>query len=57
VGVWFICLSISLCLILIGLYTHWSILLCGILLPFLPIVSELRQLRAKRKNRPSDPRD
>jgi hypothetical protein len=53
-GVWFICLSVSLCLILIGLYTHWSLLIGGVLLPFLPLLSELARLRAARKRSGKD---
>jgi hypothetical protein len=42
-GAWYLSLSGSLLLIFIGLYTHWSILLIGALLPFVPMATYLLQ--------------
>ena len=42
VGGWYLGLGVSLLLILIGLYTHWTIILLGAVLPFIPLLSFLR---------------
>jgi hypothetical protein len=49
VGTWYLSLAISLFLVLIGLYIHWSVVLLGLLLPFIPMVSFLMMRRAARK--------
>jgi hypothetical protein len=49
VGTWYLSLAISLFLVLIGLYIHWSVVLLGLLLPFIPMVSFLVMRRAARK--------
>jgi hypothetical protein len=49
VGTWYLSLAASLLLILIGLYVHWSVVLFGLVLPFIPIVSFLMMRRASRK--------
>ena len=40
-GAWYFSLGASLLLVFIGLYTHWSIILLGALLPFVPLVTFL----------------
>lgn len=49
VGTWYLSLAASLLLILIGLYVHWSVVLFGLVLPFIPIVSFVVMRRASRK--------
>lgn len=49
-GAWYFSLGGSLLLVFIGLYTHWSILLLGAVLPFVPFVIFL-------KNRGKDVKD
>jgi hypothetical protein len=41
VGAWYFSIGASLLLVFIGLYTHWSIILLGALLPFVPLVTFL----------------
>jgi len=48
-GGWYLGLSVSLLLILIGLYTHWTVILLGAVLPFIPLLSFLRN---RNRNRP-----
>ena len=40
-GAWYFSIGVSLLLVFIGLYTHWSIILLGALLPFVPLVTFL----------------
>jgi hypothetical protein len=47
-GSWYIGLAAGLFLVLIGLYTHWTIVLCGALLPFVPLVTLLLRRRRGR---------
>jgi len=56
-GTWFISLSASLVIVLIGLYIHWSVVLAGALLPFLPLLTELLRLRQSRRDRAADSAD
>ncbi len=49
-GAWYLSLAGSLVLIMIGMYIHWSIVLLGFLLPFLPMVSFLLARRAERRD-------
>ena len=37
-GAWYLSIGGSLLLIFNGLYTHWSLILFGALLPFVPLV-------------------
>lgn len=46
-GGWFWLIALGLFLVLIGLYLHWSVILLGALLPFVPILAEL--LRRRRQ--------
>jgi hypothetical protein len=41
VGAWYLSIGGSLLLVFIGLYTHWSIILLGAVLPFVPLVTFL----------------
>ncbi|MEO7385399.1 MAG: hypothetical protein ABIX37_00535 [Gammaproteobacteria bacterium] len=47
-GGWFWLIALGLFLVLVGLYMHWSIVLLGALLPFVPVVAEW--LRRRRRN-------
>jgi len=47
-GAWYLSLVVSLFLILIGMYIHWSVVLAGLLLPFVPMISIVRSRRRKR---------
>lgn len=47
-GAWYLSLAGSLFLIMIGMYIHWSVVLLGLLLPFIPMLSFLRSRRAQR---------
>ena len=40
-GAWYFTIGGSLLLVFIGLYTHWSIMLLGAVLPFVPLVTFL----------------
>lgn len=46
-GAWSFLIAIGLSLVFVGLFTHWSIIVIGALLPFLPVVAEL--LRRRRR--------
>lgn len=48
-GAWYLSLAGSLLLILVGLYIHWSVVLLGLVLPFLPMVVFVLQRRAERR--------
>jgi hypothetical protein len=41
-GAWYFSIAGSLLLVFIGLYTHWSIVLIGAVLPFLPFLFFLK---------------
>ncbi|MDJ0928849.1 MAG: hypothetical protein QNJ73_14520 [Gammaproteobacteria bacterium] len=51
---WYASLAVSLLLIMVGLYTHWTVILAGAFLPFVPLVTLL--LRSRRERRSGDPR-
>jgi hypothetical protein len=44
-GGWYLSLGGCLMLIFIGLYTHWIVIACGAVLPFVPLVIHLLQRR------------
>lgn len=46
-GGWFWLIALGLFLVLVGLYLHWSVVLLGALLPFVPVVAEW--LRRRRR--------
>jgi len=47
-GSWSLAITAAICLVLLGLVTHWILIVVGALLPVWPLVSEL--LRRRRKN-------
>ena len=47
-GTWYLSLAVSLFLVLIGIYIHWSVVLIGLMLPFVPMISFLLERRRKR---------
>jgi lipid-A-disaccharide synthase-like uncharacterized protein len=49
-GTWYLSLAGCLLLVMMGMYIHWSIVLLGLVLPFLPMVSFLLARRAERRN-------
>lgn len=46
-GSWLYLVSLGVFLVLVGLYIHWSLVLVGALLPFLPVVAAV----IRRRNR------
>lgn len=55
-GSWYVSLALSLFLILLGLYIHWSVVLFGALLPFVPLITLLlRRRAARRRGEPPPP--
>jgi len=48
-GTWYLTLAASLVLILIGMYIHWSVVVFGLILPFIPMVSFVLSRRAERR--------
>jgi hypothetical protein len=53
-GAWSFLLALGLFVVFVGLFTHWSIVLLGAVLPFLPVVSELLRRRRSRYRPPPD---
>ena len=49
-GAWSMLIAAGLLTAFIGLYTHWSLILIGALLPVVPVAAEL--LRRRRNRRP-----
>jgi hypothetical protein len=45
VGAWSLLLAAGLGIAFVGLFTHWSLILLGALLPFVPLLRELRKRR------------
>ena len=54
-GSWSLLLAVGIFLVLVGLFTHWSLVVAGALLPVLPLVAEL--LRRRRRSEADDGRD
>ncbi len=50
-GAWSLLIAVGLGLVFLGLFTHWSIILIGALLPFVPVLMELVRRRRERGNR------
>jgi len=48
-GTWYLSLAASLTLILIGMYIHWSVVVFGLFLPFIPMLSFVLSRRAERR--------
>jgi hypothetical protein len=53
-GAWLWTITLGLFLVLMGLYIHWSVVLAGALLPFVPVVAELLRRRRARAARSAD---
>jgi hypothetical protein len=53
-GSWYLSIGMSLLLILVGLSIHWSVVLLGCLLPFLPMLSFLVSRNAARRQSERD---
>jgi len=47
-GAWYLSLAFSLFLIMIGMTTHWIVMLAGLLLLFVPVISMLYERRRRR---------
>lgn len=47
-GMWSLLIVVGLTVVFVGLFTHWSIIVLGALLPVLPVVLELRRRRRDR---------
>jgi hypothetical protein len=55
-GAWYLSIGLSLVLILVGLYTHWLVILFAVLLPVVPILTLLARRRlARRPNSREEP--
>jgi hypothetical protein len=48
-GTWYLSLAASLLLILLGMYVHWTVVIAGLLLPFVPMVTFVIARRAERR--------
>lgn len=48
-GTWYLSLTASLVLILVGMYIHWSVVAVGLLLPFIPMLSFVLTRRSERR--------
>jgi hypothetical protein len=53
-GAWLWTITLGLFLVLMGLYIHWSVVLAGALLPFVPVLAELLRRRRARAARSAD---
>jgi hypothetical protein len=53
-GTWYLSLAVSLLLVLIGMYIHWTVVVFGLLLPFVPMVSFVLSRRTARRKRATD---
>jgi membrane protein implicated in regulation of membrane protease activity len=47
-GAWYLSLAFSLFLIMVGMTTHWIVMLAGLLLLFVPVISMLYERRRRR---------
>lgn len=47
-GAWSMLIALGLLLVFTGLFTHWSLIVIGALLPFVPVVMELVKRRRQR---------
>ena len=54
-GSWFIGWTVALLVVLIGLYTHVSLVILGALIPAFPLVAELLRRRRARRQSPRPP--
>jgi len=53
-GAWYLSLAVGLFLILIGMTVHWTVMLAGVLLLFVPMISVLLGRRRRRAAREHD---
>ena len=56
-GTWYLSLAVSLFLILVGIYIHWTVVMAGLLLPFVPMISILLERRRRRAGNDSSESD
>lgn len=56
-GAWSLLLGLGVLLVLVGLFTHWSVIVAGVILPVWPVASELLRRRLARRRPPSEPDD
>ena len=49
-GAWYLSLAISLFLILVGMATHWIVMVAGLLLLFIPVVAMWYERRREQIN-------
>ena len=55
-GTWYLSIGLSLLLILVGLYTHWLVILFAALLPVVPMLTLLARRRlASRRHSGQEP--
>jgi hypothetical protein len=47
-------IALGIFLVLVGLYIHWSVVLAGALLPFIPVIAELQRRRRARRTAAHD---
>ena len=47
-GPWSLLIMLGLLLVFLGLFTHWSIILLGALLPFVPVITEIVRRRRQK---------
>ena len=45
---WFWLITLGLFLVLMGLFIHWTVVVAGALLPFIPVLAELLRRRRRR---------
>jgi hypothetical protein len=57
VGSWSLVLCLGILLVLVGLVTHWSLIVAGVVLPVWPVVAELLRRRLARRASPSEADD
>ncbi|MFW2406108.1 MAG: hypothetical protein ACN4GT_15155, partial [Gammaproteobacteria bacterium] len=48
-GTWYLSLAGCLLLVMVGMYIHWSVVVIGLLLPFLPMLSFVLARRTERR--------
>ena len=48
-GAWTILIAVGLVIAFVGLFTHWSLIAIGALLPVLPLATELVRRRRDRR--------
>jgi hypothetical protein len=53
-GPWLWMIALGIFLVLVGLYIHWSVVLAGALLPFIPVIAELQRRRRARRTAAHD---